>query len=156
MPQQGIAQNADANAQKSEQDQSDLEAATAQNLPSDKAADNCFDQMNVRKLTRAQKSKLVDQVLKVRCQDGYNTWNQAMFTWPNCASLVAASEHNHGPILLHRYSHGACYIDILFLVFFVMLQSRDADTETFLAGLKARMDRCILHKLLVILHCILL
>ena len=73
MPQQGIAQNADANAQKSEQDQTDLEAATVQNLPADKAADMHFDQMNVRRLTRAQKSKLVDQVLKVRHQDRFCT-----------------------------------------------------------------------------------
>ena len=65
MSQRGIVQNADANAQKSEQDQSDLEAATIQNLPDDKAADVRFDQMDVEKLTRAQKSKLVDQVLKV-------------------------------------------------------------------------------------------
>lgn len=67
MSQRGIVQNADANAQKSEQDQSDLEAATIQNLPYDKATDVRFDQMDVEKLTRAQKSKLVDQVLKASC-----------------------------------------------------------------------------------------
>lgn len=62
LPQQGNVQNAVANAEKSTQDQSDLEAATVQNL-SPKVAG-----MDVRKLTRAQKSKLVDQALKVSCK----------------------------------------------------------------------------------------
>lgn len=70
MPQQGIAQNAAANAEKPEQDQADMEAATIRTLPDKKvvvASDShkCLDQMNVKKLTRAQRSKLVEQVLKV-------------------------------------------------------------------------------------------
>ena len=67
MPQQSIVQNADANAQKSEKDQTDLELATEKNLPQDKAADMRFDQIDVRRLNRAQKIKLVDQVLNVSC-----------------------------------------------------------------------------------------
>ena len=67
MPQQSIVQNADANAQKSEKDQTDLELTTEQSLPQDKAADMRFDQIDVRRLNRAQKIKLVDQVLKVSC-----------------------------------------------------------------------------------------
>lgn len=59
---QGNVQNAVANAEKSMQDQNDLEAANVQNVPARVAG------MDVRKLTRAQKSKLVDQALKVSCK----------------------------------------------------------------------------------------
>ncbi|KAL0021570.1 hypothetical protein WJX77_010078 [Trebouxia sp. C0004] len=89
MPQQGIVQNADKNAGKGDQDQADLEASnTKQNHNSSEGAKRTvlhkpFNEMNIKKLTRAEKGELVDRVL----------------------------------------------------------QSRDADTETFLSGLKARMDR---------------
>ena len=72
-PHQGAVQYAAADAENSEEVLADLEAAAMQNLPN-MAADGlgCYvgpDKSNVKKLTRTQKSKLVDQVLKVHCQD---------------------------------------------------------------------------------------
>ena len=104
MPQQGIVQNADANAQKSEQDQTDLEAATIQNLPDNKAADVHFDKMNVKKLTRAQKSKLVDQVLKVSSGDSYKGSTRQCSRGKICALLVLADT-------LHSHEAHRCCID---------------------------------------------
>lgn len=104
MPQQGTVQNADANAQISEQDQTDLEAATIESLPDEKAADTRFDKMDVRKLTRAQKSKLVDQILKVSCGHSHISVNQATFTWQNCTLLVLADT-------VHSHEAHCCYTD---------------------------------------------
>ena len=71
MPQQSIVKNAEANTEKSAQDQADIEAATMHSLPARKVvvpseSHKHLTEMNVRKLTRTQKSKLLDQVLKVR------------------------------------------------------------------------------------------
>ncbi len=73
MPQQGVVQNVDKNAAKGDQDQADLEASTKQ-----KPADHNnskgvpktmlhkpFNEMNIKKLTRAEKGELVDRVLQV-------------------------------------------------------------------------------------------
>ena len=68
MPQQGIVQNAARNADTSLADQSDLEAATASQQPKQQAKSNTgkdFRNVDVKKLTRAQRGELVDQVLKV-------------------------------------------------------------------------------------------
>ena len=70
MPQQGIVQNADKNAGKGEQDQADLEASTKQNhnylTGTDKTVPHKpFNEMNIKKLTRAEKGELVDRVLQV-------------------------------------------------------------------------------------------
>ena len=69
MPQQGIVQNTARNADKSAADQSDLEAATTSQQPKQQAALNSgtdFRNVDVKKLTRAQRGELVDQVLNVR------------------------------------------------------------------------------------------
>ena len=74
MPQQGIVQNADKNAGKGDQDQADLEASTKQK-PADhnssKSAPKTtshkpINEMNIKKLTRAEKGELVDRVLQVK------------------------------------------------------------------------------------------
>ncbi len=77
MPQQGIVQNADKNAANGDQDQADLEASTKQK-PADhntsKGAPKAmphkpFNDMNIKKLTRAEKGELVDRVLQVNSCD---------------------------------------------------------------------------------------
>ena len=133
MPQQNTVQNAEANAEKPEQDQADIEAATMHSLPSKKivvASDSRkhLTKLNVRKLTRAQKSKLVDQLLKVT---SYPAANSTLL-----CNAPAASEH--GRLLGTTYSA----IDFTTNRPHAVLQSRDADTEIFLGELKARMDRC--------------
>ena len=58
------------NAGKGDQDQADLEASTKQNHNSSKGAHKTvlhkpFNEMNIKKLTRAEKGELVDRVLQV-------------------------------------------------------------------------------------------
>ena len=67
MPQQGIVQHAEQNTEKSDQDQADLEAAAVHAPPAEEGASPCrhFEHLDTKKLTRGQKSSLVDQVLKV-------------------------------------------------------------------------------------------
>ena len=69
MPHQGVVQNTASNADKSAADQSDLEAATAGQHSKQKAdlkSGTDFRSVDVKKLTRAQRGELVDQVLNVR------------------------------------------------------------------------------------------
>ena len=69
MPHQGIVQNADKNASKGDQDQADLEASTKQNHNSSEGAHKTVlhkpNEMNIKKMTRAEKGELVDRVLQV-------------------------------------------------------------------------------------------
>lgn len=73
MPQQGIVQNAEKNAGKGDQDQADLEASTEQNPAEHNLSKGAhktvphkpFSEMNIKKLTRAEKGELVDRVLQV-------------------------------------------------------------------------------------------
>lgn len=74
MPQQGIVQNADKNAANGDQDQADLEASTKQNHNYLTGAHKTvphkpFNEMNIKKLTRAEKGELVDRVLQVNSCD---------------------------------------------------------------------------------------
>ncbi len=69
MPQQGIVQNAQKNADKADEDQVDAETAKGQqpsNQNGEPTNGKRYSDMDIKKLTKAQKSDLVDQVLKVR------------------------------------------------------------------------------------------
>lgn len=70
MPQQGVVQNAQKNAGKPDEDQADLESAKRQEESEEQAskAHKPYNKMDVKKLSRAEKSDLVDQVLKVTLQ----------------------------------------------------------------------------------------
>ena len=68
MPHQGIVQSAARNAEKSAVDQAELQAAKSDKLPkeiADSSPSTDFKSIDVKKLTKAQRSDLVDQVLKV-------------------------------------------------------------------------------------------